>query len=300
MKKVGICICTYKRDTLLLKLIDSLINQTTNINISFDIIIVDNYGKSDIGNILKNIDTNINIIYQVESQRGISYARNRCIDVALDNNYDYIIFIDDDEVASSDWLYNMITTVQKFNSSVVKGPAITIYNDNTSKWIKNTKFFDEKLSSTGTELHHCATNNTLISTSILRKHKYKFDPRYNLSGGEDTMFFKKMVIDGHKIVFCSEAKVYENLHKERQNMKYMLKRVYVNSISYIKIEKELAYSKKDIFLRIVKAIVHILTGIVFFPVLIFKGKTGVFYSLSYLIKGIGQLSGFFNKNVKLY
>ena len=175
------------------------------------------------------------------------------------------------------------------NADVVKGKVNTVYDSDTQKWIKQTGFFEEKYYPTGTILTHCATNNTLINNRLL-KNNYYFDPSYALSGGEDTKLFWKVSNDGYKIVYCLEAEVFEFLHKNRQKMSYMLRRIYYCSNNYIRIEREYNSSIKVLIKRFLTSVFHILTGIVYLPFLIFKGKCGVFNSLSYIMKGIGQLS----------
>ena len=87
--RVGICVCTYKRDDLLMNLINSLLEQKYVESLDYEIIIVDNYGKSDIQKRLKSLNARINILYYVEESKGISYARNKCLAVAKSKDYNY-------------------------------------------------------------------------------------------------------------------------------------------------------------------------------------------------------------------
>jgi succinoglycan biosynthesis protein ExoM len=61
--------------------------------------------------------------YVQEPRRGISYARNTCLDhVARDA--EFFAMIDDDEVPELDWLEQLLCAQARAGADVVRGPVV--------------------------------------------------------------------------------------------------------------------------------------------------------------------------------
>lgn len=299
MEEVIICICTYKRNEKLFNLLNSIDNQIYSNRIN--IIIVDNYIDSNLKNIINNKKfSNIDIEYFKENMKGITYARNKCLEEAKKFKFDYLIFLDDDEIVDKFWLYELIKCVKSYDADLVCGPVISIYDVETPFWIKKTKYFDRPIIETGKQLKTCGAGNILIKKDIIYMNEFKFNNRYAISGSEDTELFLKMTIKGVKLIYCAEAKAYEKVEINRMNMKYMLKRRFANSISLVNIEKDLKNKKIIILSRLIKGSIHLFMGLLLIPIYIFKGKYGIFKFMDLIIKGLGQISGVFRKKVNLY
>ena len=54
--------------------------------------------------------------------------------------------------------------------------------------------------------------------------KVAFDPRYGLSGSEDTDFFHRLCRSGAVMVWCQEALLTEHVPEERLTMRWLLSR----------------------------------------------------------------------------
>ena len=121
--KLAVGVITDKRLDLLKKCVNSLAKQ--NLVQSFDIFIVDNdISKSSKEIININLPKNINIFYDSEDKKGTSFARNKIIKL-LKNNYDYLAFIKDNEIANEDSLYYILSASIKFNAFPLKVVFIT-------------------------------------------------------------------------------------------------------------------------------------------------------------------------------
>ncbi len=99
----SICIATFKRPKLLDKLLESLVTQNIRSDLNLEIIVVDNDNNKSAELILKNYIDQYNIIfkYLIEPIKNISLARNKGVANAKG---EYILFIDDDEIASPNWI----------------------------------------------------------------------------------------------------------------------------------------------------------------------------------------------------
>ena len=121
MKKIDICICTYKRPDLLAKLLDSINNCQPIKDISLRIIIVDNDSQKSAKLAVTEFrkSSGQEVIYSVEQKQNISAARNRCLKISAES--DYIIFVDDDEWVSRSWLTHLINAQESYSADIIIG-----------------------------------------------------------------------------------------------------------------------------------------------------------------------------------
>lgn len=118
--KASIVISTYKRNSLLIKAIDSCLKQ--DFNDSFEIIVVDDNGlnsiyQEDNRNILSDLINSNQIIYfPLTHNMGACIARNKGADIA---NGEYLFFLDDDDEFLPNKLSEQISFLEansKFNA----------------------------------------------------------------------------------------------------------------------------------------------------------------------------------------
>ena len=231
---VSICVCTYKRPALLLKLLESLSIQTFPIN-RFEVVIVDNdisESAKRIVNEAMHLYPELEVRYEIEPIQGISFARNRTVSLARGK---LLAFIDDDEIAQVSWLHNLVVTMETHQADAVLGPVVPKFPNGTSEWVVKSKYFVRPRFATGTFIRSelCRTGNTLIIGSKIKFRKpSSFDNFYAQSGGEDYDFFKWLEDHGGKFVWCDEAEVLEEVPSVRQTIGYMLDRGLRVSTTY--------------------------------------------------------------------
>lgn len=104
---LSIVICSYNRDKYLPEALNSLTKQDLATE-KFEIIIINNNSTDKTEEIslkFKSDNPQLNIIYDIEKNQGLSYARNLGIKLSRGK---YISFIDDDGIAESDYASNII------------------------------------------------------------------------------------------------------------------------------------------------------------------------------------------------
>ena len=114
-KKIIVCVPTYMRPIYLERNLQSIINQ--NFNYSYEIAVVDNDPKrsaEDVVNLFKKSKIECN--YFIENKRGISAVRNKCIEICKKKEANYLIFIDDDEVADKNWLQYLFDIEKQYKT----------------------------------------------------------------------------------------------------------------------------------------------------------------------------------------
>ena len=118
MVHISICVCTFKRPALLAELLAGLVNQSTDGQFDFSIVVVDNDCHASARETVESLQrAHPGIIdYFVEQEQSIALARNRTVAQAKGA---LIAFIDDDEVPSETWLLTMYAALIKYKADGV-------------------------------------------------------------------------------------------------------------------------------------------------------------------------------------
>jgi glycosyltransferase involved in cell wall biosynthesis len=143
MNKIIVCIPTYKRPEMLKKLVISILECNIDRSLIKDvsIIIVDNdackTAELVVSELKQNNTGDHEITYCHFPQKGLSNVRNELLKIGLDLNPDFLVFVDDDEFVSGNWLNELVGTIIRnegdmgpVNSLVSKIPEYISY------WLK--------------------------------------------------------------------------------------------------------------------------------------------------------------------
>ncbi len=213
---ISVCICTYKRPQMLSNLLRKLQDQVTEGLFIYSAVIVDNDSNQSARQIVTAWQDKslIAIDYHCVAEQNIALARNKAVENAKGN---FIAFIDDDEFPVNTWLVNLFKTLLFYNADGTLGPVKPHYMDNTPTWLIKSRLCERSELKTGTSLHwgQTRTGNTLLSKKLYEDKSFWFDPAYGRTGGEDTIFFKKLHENGKVFIWCNEAPVYETIPPER-------------------------------------------------------------------------------------
>jgi succinoglycan biosynthesis protein ExoM len=221
---ITVCICTYKRPTLLGCLLHSLENQVTEDHFTYSVVIVDNdreQSAMDTVHFFKD-QSAISIGYYVEPAQNIALARNKAVANATG---DFVAFIDDDEYPPRNWLINLYKACEQFAADGILGPVVSYFETDPPDWVLKGKFFERPLHNTGMLLDWTDTRsgNVLLRRRILDSEQPAFRAEFG-SGGEDKDFFERMINKGFQFVWCAEAPVYEAVPPVRLKRSFMLRR----------------------------------------------------------------------------
>lgn len=239
MAKFTVAICSYNRCKNLPKLISLLRVQETSI--SFDILVVDNNSTDNTQNILKQLaqESGPLLRYVLESQQGITYARNRAIRECLTSQF--MAFIDDDELPDNQFVSTAYDALSRENADCVAGTIdVDLVKSKRPKWlVKELLGFLGGLDY-GKKPFWIKDNMTPVWTgNIAYKMKIfqddpdlRFDIRFNrignaIGGGEDKAMFLKMLEQGYHIRYRPEMRV-RHLVEDR-----CLKRSYFLNLHYL-------------------------------------------------------------------
>jgi succinoglycan biosynthesis protein ExoM len=200
------------------------------------VIIADNEGSAAAKALCNQFELNSDIAIQYvhEPQRGISQARNACLD-NIPTDCDFFAMIDDDEIPHPDWIEQLLLMQQRTQADVVQGSALPELPDGTPDWIVQGGYFDWQLRSDEARaaqeqgyavLRRARTNNVLVRHAVVRDLGLRFDPKYGLTGGEDIAFFQEINAAGHRIVYAPLACVRDIIPPERTTLEYLCRMWY--------------------------------------------------------------------------
>jgi len=226
-----VCVPTYNRNLSLIRCLKSINNLYVVSNIKIKIIVVDNSAKRNSFKPVKKLKKlfKYKIIQLHEKRRGVVYARNKCLSKIKKINPKFICFFDDDCIVDRFWLKNVFKILKSTDAEIVTGPQISLKKSslNSSNLMNYSQFFEKKYRENINRVDWAASNNVFLIYNIIKKHKLVFDKNLNKFGiGEDQLFFLKLNNYGHKIYWSKTIKVFEDVHRHRLNLKWLIRRSY--------------------------------------------------------------------------
>lgn len=133
MALISAIICTHNRDNYLGAAIDSLLAQ--DFPGSFEVVVVDNASKDNTREVVEARLPNPKLEYVYEPITGLSVARNTGAKTA---SAEILAYLDDDAVASSQWLRVLYEAYQSNNKLAIAGGKVTLIwpeDINPPKWL---------------------------------------------------------------------------------------------------------------------------------------------------------------------
>jgi len=239
----SICIATYNRIFLLEKLLISISNQVLLSDMALEVLIVDNDPNGSAKEVVKKIEKTgaFQIRYFIQPIKNISLTRNKAV---KKSKGDFLLFIDDDEVASKEWLISLYNTIDQFNSDGAFGRVVSYFPPQTPNWIKNCFIYNRSAPATGTIAEGKRTGNCILKASLLKTLREPFNPEFGLTGGEDTMLFDDLANKGAKFVNSKEAVTYEFVPAERTKLSWLISRAFGTGNNFARRSIEFSNSKE--------------------------------------------------------
>lgn len=297
--QIAICIGTYKRSELLRELLAGISQLTFRKEPApqIEIIVVDNDPFKTAEEVCTAVELRWPMKYITEERRGITHVRNRAVHEA--GLVDFIVFIDDDEVPTPEWLDELISAQRRFSADVVSGPVVPRFALGAAEWVKASGLFNRPSFSTGHSLDKCSAGNVLVRREVFFIVP-TFDDRFTLSGGEDTHFFLRVRKAGHSIAWSQEAIVHESISSERANFAWILRRGYQCGNSWPLCESSLDDRLRVRVVRFLKAWAYVARGAASALVSLFMGKAALARSLRTVCVGLGMLAGLAGRKFLAY
>ena len=292
--KVMICIITYQRPQSLRRLLEGIQRLTFDkVELpTLGVLLVDNDAYGSAYKVYKDISRRIRfpLRYCVEPRRGRAYALNRAIS-CVEDDVQFIAFIDDDEVPTSTWLDELLNVQMLYDADVVTGPVLPRFDVDVPSWILKGGFFERRRYPTGHPMSYMQGGNALVRFTLFKELGQGFNEPMALSGLEDLHFALRAHRAGYKIVFANEAIVHEWVLPTRVNIRWILQRAYSGGNNVALCETDLDPSMRRHILLLAKAGRSVLWGLRIIRHSLTLGKPALVESLRHILHGGGILMG---------
>jgi glycosyltransferase involved in cell wall biosynthesis len=218
---VVIAVLTYRRNDMLPALLAELVRQAEQSSQRCTVMVVDNNPEASARDVVASLRLT-GLEYVHEPEPGIAAGRNRALELAA--QADAIVFLDDDETPEAGWLPALLTAHRTFGAAAVTGPVVREYPEPPSRLVDGMRFWDRVRRATGTQVPAASTANLLLDVPFLRANNLRFDARFGLSGGSDTLLTRQIVAAGGRIIWCDEAVVIDHVEPERLTREWLIHR----------------------------------------------------------------------------
>jgi succinoglycan biosynthesis protein ExoM len=300
--RIAVCVITCFRPDGLKRLLEGVAKQKFTKNPIPDVrlVIVDNDAEGSAKSVCDDFTAchDIQLIYDIEKQRGIPFARNHSVDIAK-NDVDFIAIMDDDEVPAENWLDELITAQREFSADILTGPVQPHFVEPPADWLEG--FFVSGNLSNGEDLHHnylyAYTSNLFAKAELFQQ--IRFDEQFRSNGADDTHLFMQVYQRGYKAVWADNAWVTEWLPASRTNYKWLWQRAYRRGNGFAFCE---LVQNRSLFTRIQrfsKGVFRLIEGLL--TAAISFGRKAVFVrGIQTSFLGVGMITGSFGSEYQEY
>jgi cellulose synthase/poly-beta-1,6-N-acetylglucosamine synthase-like glycosyltransferase len=240
-----VAVLTFRRPDSLRALLPLLVAQAAEVDDRWGpvrVLVVDNdpqgSGRPAVDELAAEPGSGVPVEYRLEPTPGIAAGRNRAL--AESSGSELLVFIDDDELPDPGWLAHLLQTQQDTGAAAVAGTVTSQFPGPLPVWVEAGGFFDRRRLPTGTRIDVAATNNLALHLPQVRQSGLRFDPRFGLTGGEDTLFTRRLAASGRVMVWCAEAVVTDVVPPERATPAWVMRRAFSSGNSVVRVELALA------------------------------------------------------------
>jgi succinoglycan biosynthesis protein ExoM len=194
--------------------------------IEFHVVVIDNSNNAGERETVANAsDGRVSIVYHHEPRLGIPVARNAALEAANALSSDWIVFIDDDEIAPPDWLGRLHDVALHFGADVIYGSVVQLESaDEAQEGAKSWRVPDDFGAARSRKT--ASTSNVMFRPWFVREPlSLRFDECMPY-GGSDTEFFMRAYQNGASITHVKDAVVFEEYPAERRTFVYEAKRAF--------------------------------------------------------------------------
>jgi GT2 family glycosyltransferase len=234
---IVVCIPSFRRPQHLRLTLQSLAEQRTDR--SFAVVIVDNDAID-----CESVPVASEFLQagrfpglcMVEPRQGNCHAINAAFETALATfpAATHFLMIDDDEIASPEWLERMVRAAETTGADVVGGPVFPNFDDVMKRGLSLHPAFCPAYNVSGPVPVIYGCGNCLIMRRVFeRLEDPAFDLHFNFLGGGDTDFFTRCQRAGMKFHWVADAVITESVPSSRTNLGWlMLRGLRIGAINY--------------------------------------------------------------------
>lgn len=225
---LAVGLCTYKRRASLVRLLEHIAIAAKPLPEPPTIVVVDNDGGDPaVARAVLEFagSSGIPVRYRVETTPGISAARNAIFDEVEQLGARFLAMIDDDEWPSPQWLVELLGCRSASGATVIGAPVRPVFPESAATLRKYARYWSvDKQFLEGRPFVFCTCNFLIDMQAIAGEPRPLFDEQFGLSGGGDTVFFRKLFFGGHAMAWSDAAWINEEVPVSRASFKWMRQR----------------------------------------------------------------------------
>ena len=222
MLTYSLIVCTYNRDSFLKETIESILlhfNAKTN----YELLIIDNNSTDTTAQLVKPFLSNPVVRYFVETNQGLSHARNRGIKEAQNEN---LVFLDDDIDIEPNYL-DVCDEVYSDPAINLVGGKVMPYKTGVPDWLPEQYYYIVSIFSPSDSAFY--TNKLMGANYSMRREAALKIGWYNtelgrkgsnLMGGEEVDYTDRALALGYTVLYQPRLVVYHKI-ANKLNKKYV-------------------------------------------------------------------------------
>lgn len=243
---VVVCVPCFRRPDHLRRTLQSLVDQRSDRR--FAVVMVENdastCGSVPVANEFLQ-SGKLSGLCVVEPRQGNCQAINAAFETARAEfpAAMHFLMIDDDEIASPDWLEWMVRAAEATDADVVGGPVLQRFADDAKRGLQRHPAFRPAYEVTGPVPIIYGCGNCLIKRRVFeRLGSPAFDLRFNFLGGGDVDFFTRCRRIEMKFLWVAEAVIFETVPDARTRPSWIaLRGLRIGAINY-QVQRKVAQS----------------------------------------------------------
>ncbi|OAV52741.1 glycosyl transferase family A [Rhizobium sp. WYCCWR10014] len=290
--KIAVGVLTYRRLDGIAKLLDVMTRQARHPTRPYHLtmVIVDNDAAGSARATVESFGQTgaYDLIYVIEQNQGIPFARNRALDSAPPGT-DLFCFLDDDEWPVDGWLDAMLETREKNRADCVYGPVQPVYPENPPEYFIKARVFERKKNKDGQRISYAASNNVMFDYPLIRSWNLRFEEKMRFTGGTDYLFFNQAIRRGMQVFWADKALVHDIVPASRMTWKWVLQRQYRLGNTFAVSEVLHGNLKRRIY-RAAYGATRVVLGMVMLPAILISPYWGM-RALTHVLRGAGMVNG---------
>lgn len=238
--ELSIIVCTYNRRALLERCLTSLTTQNNIAKSQFEIIVVNNNSRDDTAATVERLALdNLNLRQILETQQGLSYARNRG---AFEARGRYLIYLDDDATVAENYLKNILHILKTFKPIILGGPVYPYYLTTKPAWFKDSYEIRKWAEQSGFSTTCRISGGNFIIEKQALLDLGGFDVQLGMKGSQIGLGEEALVLDTYRartpeteqrVYYALECSIQHYVSPEKMTLRYFLTRSYAYGQSYM-------------------------------------------------------------------
>jgi len=235
--RFSIIICTYNREKYIAGSLRAVCLQTFAHN-DFELLMIDNNSPDNTKNVFESVAAEypeVQMRYILETNQGISYARNRGIKEAWG---DFIVFVDDDETIDNFYLEKLDNYLNNYPNAQLGATAVLpVYETQEPKWMSHfTKrlitgyyYKGDKVKIVGAG-DYPGTGHAIIKKDLFERYGY-FNTELgrkakSLLGAEDKDMFLRLIENNVACYYFPGIPIYHHIPEAKLTSDFFKRLTY--------------------------------------------------------------------------